>query len=345
MALKADGTFWTWGWNENGQLGDGTTQNWTKPNKISMSSSAFTINDGASATNNTTVMLKMNIWDQTSGVAFMQFSNDGTAWSDAEPYATTKNWTLSDGDGVRTVYAMFQDRAGNWSSVISTSIELETQPPVVTIITPSSGFTANLTPALNYTVNQSNTQETFTLDGVVVYLTSGNNLNALAQGQHTLRIDSTNVFGNTGFAEVTFTVTNTPMTVSINSPLPGVTNNAAPLLSYSVNYGTVTVMVDGAAVGKASGDALDPLSDGAHEVRVVSTGRCRPNRLGEGGFHHRHEPAAPIDYLEIRQTGARRHIGRSVNDRRRYMAMGDDHKLKRKLLRLRERHTIPISLS
>ena len=33
-SLKGDGTFWTWGWNSFGQLGDGTTTNKTTPNRV-----------------------------------------------------------------------------------------------------------------------------------------------------------------------------------------------------------------------------------------------------------------------------------------------------------------------
>ena len=35
IALKNDGTVWTWGWNEYGQLGDGTTIQRTTPIQVS----------------------------------------------------------------------------------------------------------------------------------------------------------------------------------------------------------------------------------------------------------------------------------------------------------------------
>jgi hypothetical protein len=44
----------------------------------------------------------------------MSFSNDNQNWSDPEPYTTTKIWTLSPGDGEKTVYVNFRDAAGNW---------------------------------------------------------------------------------------------------------------------------------------------------------------------------------------------------------------------------------------
>ncbi len=43
IALKSDGTVWAWGWNEQGQLGDGTTDNKKTPVQVSELSSIITI--------------------------------------------------------------------------------------------------------------------------------------------------------------------------------------------------------------------------------------------------------------------------------------------------------------
>ncbi len=50
-----------------------------------------------------------------SGLAEMQFSNNGITWSGWEAYSPTKAWTLSSGDGPKTVYAQCRDWAGNIS--------------------------------------------------------------------------------------------------------------------------------------------------------------------------------------------------------------------------------------
>jgi hypothetical protein len=55
----------------------------------------------------------------------MQFSNNpAVSWSDLEGFASTKTWTLSGGDGEKTVYARFTDQAANQSVVYTDSINL-----------------------------------------------------------------------------------------------------------------------------------------------------------------------------------------------------------------------------
>ena len=43
----------------------------------------------------------------------MRFSNDAVTWSSWEAYGTSKAWTLSAGDGVKTVFVEYRDAAGN----------------------------------------------------------------------------------------------------------------------------------------------------------------------------------------------------------------------------------------
>ena len=66
---------------------------------------------------NMPVTLTLSASDGTgSGVANMQFSNDGGAtWSTWEPYAASKTWALTSGDGPKTIAVQYQDAAGNIS--------------------------------------------------------------------------------------------------------------------------------------------------------------------------------------------------------------------------------------
>lgn len=272
MALKSDGSLWTWGINSTGQLGDGTTEYHSTPHQVNVvigSDNPILINNGAVSTNSAYVTLDIYAWDETSGTAFMKFSNDGTTWSVPETYATTKAWTLSPGDGEKHVYVMFQDGAGNWSSVYSSSIILDTVTPTVTITSPTAGTTNNRNPILIYTASEGTV--VVKVDGSIVNKVSGNALDALTNGNHTVRVEATDMPNNTGFAEVTFTVTSLAPTVTITSPSYGTTNNRTPLLTYTVSGGTVVVTVDGGVVNKVSGNSLNTLSDGIHTVRVEAT--------------------------------------------------------------------------
>lgn len=90
---------------------------------------SFTINAGAGLTTSQLVMLTLEASDELSGVAKMQFSNDGTNFSTAEEFKPTKYWTLSDGEGTKTVYVKFTDTVGNTTTqAITDSIHFDPNP-------------------------------------------------------------------------------------------------------------------------------------------------------------------------------------------------------------------------
>lgn len=61
---------------------------------------------------NKVVALNLSAQDSVSNVEAMCFSNDYFVWSNWEAYAPTKSWTLTDGDGTKSVYARFRNYAG-----------------------------------------------------------------------------------------------------------------------------------------------------------------------------------------------------------------------------------------
>ncbi len=87
------------------------------------------INDGAIYTTSSNVTLTMSAAD-ANGVAEIMVSNNGT-FSDAvwEPYTASKLWTLTTGDGDKTVYVKYKDKAGFESTACSDDIILDTTPP------------------------------------------------------------------------------------------------------------------------------------------------------------------------------------------------------------------------
>ncbi|GAI08344.1 unnamed protein product, partial [marine sediment metagenome] len=79
----------------------------------------ISINGGAATTNNRDVTLDLT-WDDFDGcgVVSMRFSNDDIDWSDPwKPVtATFGPWTLTEDDGVKTVYVEFLDAVNNNSN-------------------------------------------------------------------------------------------------------------------------------------------------------------------------------------------------------------------------------------
>ena len=58
----------------------------------------------------------------------MRIKNESNSWSDWKPYEKNTNWTLSDGDGVKTVYVEVRDQGHNVVSLTGTII-LDTTVP------------------------------------------------------------------------------------------------------------------------------------------------------------------------------------------------------------------------
>jgi hypothetical protein len=91
---------------------------------------SIVINDGASTTTSVSVTLSLTYGDATSGVSQVRYSNDGI-W-DTEPWETpaaTKAWTLTSGDGLKTVWYQVMDNAGLVSTAYSDDITLKTTSP------------------------------------------------------------------------------------------------------------------------------------------------------------------------------------------------------------------------
>jgi len=87
---------------------------------------SVTINDGASRTRSRSVTLRLSATDPSPGsrVSQMRISNTLSGLSSAswEAYSTTKAWSLSSGQGTKTVYVRYRDGAGNESAVVTDTI-------------------------------------------------------------------------------------------------------------------------------------------------------------------------------------------------------------------------------
>jgi len=88
------------------------------------------INGGAKYTNSKTVSLKFKVGSDTEKMSISD--NEFFAKSNIEPYNEEKVWTLSDGDGEKTVYVKFYTGFGISSDVITSKIYLDQNAPQIT---------------------------------------------------------------------------------------------------------------------------------------------------------------------------------------------------------------------
>lgn len=101
------------------------------------------ISDGADYVSTREVNLTLGCEDETSGPGEMKFSNDGISYSEWESFAKSKGWNLTEGDGVKTVYVKYRDKAGNEIGAFTDTIILKSENPSILITSPQSDFWTN----------------------------------------------------------------------------------------------------------------------------------------------------------------------------------------------------------
>jgi MYXO-CTERM domain-containing protein len=165
-----------------------------------------------------------------------------------------------------------------------------TPPPAPVVVTPANGAQVNTTtPAVSGTAEPGSTV-TVIIDGTAVGTTTANAAGswtftppALTEGQHMVRATATDPAGNTSPVSNTntFTVDVTPPAAPVvvtpangsrvNTTTPAITGTAEP-------GSTVTVIIDGTAVGTTTADAAGnwtftppALTEGSHTVRARAT--------------------------------------------------------------------------
>lgn len=112
-------------------------------------SGSIIVNGGQISTSSINVTLNLTATDLEGEAIEMRFSNDGIAWSSWESKISTKSWTLSHGEGSKTVYMQLRDTAGNISNTFSDTIVLDTTPPVITGVTNNGVYNTDVTISFN----------------------------------------------------------------------------------------------------------------------------------------------------------------------------------------------------
>ncbi|MDP1690318.1 MAG: DUF5011 domain-containing protein, partial [bacterium] len=178
------------------------------------------INGGAAYTNAISheVTLTLSAGADLSGVVEMNIANS-SSYAGWETYSTSKLWTLSAGDGTKTVRVKFKDAAGNETATgIPTTITVDTVKPVITL----NGVTPNIEVGGTYEELGATAD-----DGSTVSITGS--VNTVVVDSYTITYNATDVAGNHAIP-VTRTVNvvdttdpvitvlgDNPITVEINS--------------------------------------------------------------------------------------------------------------------------------
>jgi uncharacterized delta-60 repeat protein len=166
------------------------------------------INGGDNYTKSPFVTLALSASDE-SGVWLMRFSEDNVFWTDPESYNTSRSWTLSADDGIKTVYVKFMDTLENWSNAYFATISVDTTAP--------TGVSAGGNKAKNAEFTQTGTATDATSPmtyewmrdsgpGEVIFgipNALSTTISATANGTYILRFTATDATGNSTSSNMT----------------------------------------------------------------------------------------------------------------------------------------------
>jgi len=186
------------------------------------------------------VTLNLEGTDELSEIVLMMISEDpnfeGGSW---ESYSNTKDWNLSQGDGIKVIYVKYRDGAGNESQIYSLSLIFDTQTTINLSKIGNQDFNSDIT-----TWDTIETKPTFQGTGevdatVTISIHSNQEITgtatvdsegnwsytpetALALGEHTIDISSQDIAGNTDDLNFNLNVLGDTNTTPIELPDTGI---------------------------------------------------------------------------------------------------------------------------
>lgn len=89
------------------------------------------INNGSDETSSVEVLLKLVASDNISGVHLVSFSSDNITWEPWEIFMEEMYYKLSPGEGIKNIYLKVTDKVGNVADVVTASIILIKNDPVI----------------------------------------------------------------------------------------------------------------------------------------------------------------------------------------------------------------------
>ena len=140
-------------------------------------SNSVSINSGATYSTSIGVMLTLA---STGATQMMVSENSGFSGASWETYSTSKSFTLSTGDGTKTVYVKFKDSVDNTSSSVSDTIILDTANPTLgSFVSPRDYTKDDNKPTLTF---KKAIDSTSNISSYSVSLDSGKNKNYSTSG-------------------------------------------------------------------------------------------------------------------------------------------------------------------
>lgn len=112
---------------------------------------SLSIGTGAPFLNQTSVTLNTSATDSESGVDVMRFRNESGPFSAWETYATSKTWSLSSGEGQKTVTVEYRDVAGNVGTAAANVTLDQTAPTGSLVIDGGAAFATSASVTLGIT--------------------------------------------------------------------------------------------------------------------------------------------------------------------------------------------------
>ncbi len=233
----------------------------------------ISLNPVPSITNNPNIAITGSVSDANPITSFVINGNPVILTNNT--FTTTLN--LLEGNNTITIVAT--DSAGNTGSA-STTILLDTAPPVVTISSPVNNTTLN-TPSITVTgtasdtlsglssvsVNGINTQitgETYTVSNI-----------QLTEGSNTITATASDKAGNTATSSITVNLDTTAPVISITSPVDGSTVNTDTItITGTIDDNTATVTINGESATVANNTFTTSgitLAQGANIITATAT--------------------------------------------------------------------------
>jgi len=248
------------------------------PPDTTLPTGTILINGNATYTSSASVTLTLSCSDGGTGCSQMQFSNDGTTWSTLESFAATKSWTLSGGQGSKTVYARYRDSAGNTSTNYTDTISLDSAAPVLSSIG-TSGLSNNSVTITWTTVEVSTSQVEYGTtttygsssplynNSVTSHSVTLNNLSATTT--YHFRVKSTDAAGNLATSgDYTFTTATPPDTTApvISSVAAGNITTTGVTITWTTNEASTSKVEYGTSQTYGSQSNVDNTLVTAHTV-------------------------------------------------------------------------------